>query len=611
MKRRDLLQSAALSGLCLTGFPLGFSLAQENTAVGKNKKRVLFFTRNVGFEHSVVHRSGDKLSFAEQQMTTLLNGVGIDVVCEKDGRVFDGDIDQYDAFLLYCNNDLTAKNKRKVPPMTKTGFDRMMKAIATGTGFMGFHSTSACWRTPGEKNQNQLDKLSPFLKMLGGEFIAHGAQQEALQHVVSPEFPGTKELGKIFRLHEEFYGLKNFAKDLHIILTQETKGMKGQWYQRPPYPSTWARKHGQGRVFYTALGHREDVWENELFKQIVLGGLSWILKYVDADVTPNIEKVTPQAYALSNEASHQEEELSWKRDDATLTLMRGDQVVWRFNFGFKHEKPFFGPVNLPGMGDLTWNAPPDHPWHHGLWFSWKLINGVNYWEENRQTGKSGGRTSWEVTAIEQGKDFSARIELELTYHPPGQPPVLTEHRVIEVSAPDSGGGYQIDWTAKFTAKGEAVVLDRTPLPDEPNGKIYGGYAGLSVRLSEAASQFEVVDSDGLAKEMRQGGQQKTRTRFKARAVDYAGSIQGKSGGIAILDHPDNLNAPSPWYIIRDTKTPMTYFSPAVIHDAANTLAAEDSFTLRYRIVVHAGRLGSKQLQQLCSQFDEASLQLNK
>ncbi len=215
MKRRELLRTAALSGLCLTGLPFGVSLPAVCAVEPDTKKRVLFFSRNVGFEHSVVQRNGGELSFAERQLSDLLGNAGIEVVCEKDGRVFDRDIEQYDAFLFYCNNDLTAENKRKVPPMTQSGFNRMMKAIATGTGFMGFHSTSACWRTPGDKNKNSLAERSPFLKMLGGEFIAHGAQQEALQHVVSPNFPGAKKLERSFRLHEEFYGLKNFSRDLH------------------------------------------------------------------------------------------------------------------------------------------------------------------------------------------------------------------------------------------------------------------------------------------------------------------------------------------------------------------------------------------------------------
>jgi type 1 glutamine amidotransferase len=69
-------------------------------------------------------------------------------------------------------------------------------------------------------------------------------------------------------------------------------------YQRPPFPATWARLQGQGRVFYTSMGHFESVWTSDVFQQVVLGGLSWALKRVDADVTPNIDRVTPRANQL-------------------------------------------------------------------------------------------------------------------------------------------------------------------------------------------------------------------------------------------------------------------------------------------------------------------------
>jgi type 1 glutamine amidotransferase len=51
--------------------------------------------------------------------------------------------------------------------------------------------------------------------------------------------------------------------------------------------------HGQGRVFYTSMGHREDVWTSERYHNILFGGIAWAVRNVDADVTPNIEKVTP------------------------------------------------------------------------------------------------------------------------------------------------------------------------------------------------------------------------------------------------------------------------------------------------------------------------------
>ena len=94
--------------------------------------------------------------------------------------------------------------------------------------------------------------------------------------------------------------MNHFAKDLHVILVQETAGMHDAAYQRPPFPATWARMQGKGRVFYTSMGHREDVWTNPIFEQVALGGCSWAMKHADADVTPNIETVTPKAEQMKS-----------------------------------------------------------------------------------------------------------------------------------------------------------------------------------------------------------------------------------------------------------------------------------------------------------------------
>ena len=138
--------------------------------------------------------------------------------------------------------------------------------------------------------------------MLGGEFISHGPQQQSRQVIKSATFPGLAEAVKgeegSFTLNEEWYSLKNFADDLHVILAQDTQGMEGKDYERPPFPSTWARLHGKGRVFYTSMGHREDVWSDPTFQQILLGGLSWAMGDVDADVQPNLEQATPGAKVM-------------------------------------------------------------------------------------------------------------------------------------------------------------------------------------------------------------------------------------------------------------------------------------------------------------------------
>jgi hypothetical protein len=46
------------------------------------------------------------------------------------------------------------------------------------------------------------------------------------------------------------------------------------------------------------MGHREDVWTDDRFQKIFLGGLGWSVGNVDADVSPNMDAVTPEARTL-------------------------------------------------------------------------------------------------------------------------------------------------------------------------------------------------------------------------------------------------------------------------------------------------------------------------
>lgn len=283
-----------------------------------------------------------------------------------------------------------------------------------------------------------------------------------------------------------------------------------------------------------------------------------------------------------------ESPLSWADKPGSLALVHGQDIVWQFNFDQQLSKPYFHPLNLPGGKTLTWASPPDHPWHYGLWFSWKYINGVNYWEEDLQTGHSAGLTTLQDITVTRNDDFSARFELDLEYHVPDHPPVLVEHRDISISPPNDDGGYTIDWTGTFVARAEQVILDRTPPPPDSDGNASGGYAGLSVRLAKEAAEFKTTSSQQIDSEQAVGDQPE-RMRFRALSVDFSGLLDGTAGGITIIDDPENVNSPSPWYVIRNTTTPMTFFSPTVIQLAPMTLVRDDSFQLHYQIIVHPSR----------------------
>ena len=292
MDRRDVLAAAGAAALAASAFPFRWV-----AAAGKNMQKILYFSRSAGFEHGAVKRKADQPSISERILVELGKRHGFEVVCTKDGRVFDGDLDQYDAIAFYTSGDLTKPNKRNTPPMSPEGKNKLLRTIAAGKGFVGFHSATDSFHSKGRRNENQTE-LDPYIAMIGGEFIVHGAQQEATIRATSPKFPGVKEFGEAVSLKEEWYTLKNFAKDLHVILVQDTEGMQGDCYQRPPFPATWARMHGKGRVFYTSFGHRDDIWTNPRVQAIIVGGLAWAMGNVRVDVATNIDTVTPEARQL-------------------------------------------------------------------------------------------------------------------------------------------------------------------------------------------------------------------------------------------------------------------------------------------------------------------------
>jgi uncharacterized protein len=266
-------------------------------------KKVLFFTKSSGFEHSVIARKGDDLGLAERILTEIGKEHGFEVVASKDGRLFEPDqIGQWDAFVFETTGDLTISGGDKNPPISPEGEKAFYDAIRGGKGFMGMHCATDTfghhgpkYNKPGNRDKGAED---PYIQMIGGEFIIHGDEQPSRIDIVSPSFPGIANgfatSGGSFTITDEWYALKNFADDLHVILVQVTEGMKGHMYERPNFPITWARAFGKGRVFYTSMGHRVDVWENPNYQALLLGALGWATGQIDANVEPNIRQVTPK-----------------------------------------------------------------------------------------------------------------------------------------------------------------------------------------------------------------------------------------------------------------------------------------------------------------------------
>ena len=118
--------------------------------------------------------------------------------------------------------------------------------------------------------------------------------------VVDTELSWPSRAGaETFTIKEEWYSLKNFSKDIHVLLVLDTEGMHDSDYRRPPYPIAWARKEGKGRVYFNAMGHRGDVWTSERFQQMLAGAVAWATGGGGyAEVDANLSKVAPEAGAM-------------------------------------------------------------------------------------------------------------------------------------------------------------------------------------------------------------------------------------------------------------------------------------------------------------------------
>jgi type 1 glutamine amidotransferase len=146
----------------------------------------------------------------------------------------------------------------------------LLNWIAEGHGFAGMHSASDTYHD-----------APAYLEMLGNEFLTHGDQTTVDALVENPSHPASSPLGQRFRVLDEIYKFTRSNRgSVTMLLSLDRHPADGQPEAGQPgdLPLAWAKEYGQGRVFYTALGHREDVWQNPLYQQHILGGIRWVLR---------------------------------------------------------------------------------------------------------------------------------------------------------------------------------------------------------------------------------------------------------------------------------------------------------------------------------------------
>jgi type 1 glutamine amidotransferase len=194
------------------------------------------------------------------------------------------------ANLQHYDGVIFASTTGDLPLPDKQGF---LDWIAAGHAFVGIHAAT-----------DTFHGFPAFIAMIGGEFKTHGPQVTVAVLNQDPTHAAVKHLPATWTVFDEIYQFKNFERT-HV---RGLLGMNQHPNDHTPgdYPVSWAKKFGAGHVFYTSLGHRDDVWDptalekgkrsNDAsvataFQQHVLGGILWSLGLAPGESTPQPVKL--------------------------------------------------------------------------------------------------------------------------------------------------------------------------------------------------------------------------------------------------------------------------------------------------------------------------------
>ncbi|MBR2695099.1 MAG: ThuA domain-containing protein [Thermoguttaceae bacterium] len=298
--RKDLRNFALLLAIALFLFPASFLDAAQKT------RKVLYFDRSNSYVHPPTESRDDGTTVCGDALIELGKELNFEVVCTKDSSIFESDLSQFDAIFFYTCGALDEDGGESPQGMSPQGVANFFNSIRNGVGLIGVHSATDTWKTPGEANENQpIEDRTEYTKLIGGQFLMHGSQQETTLRVVEPvQLPFMKGHFPEIKYFDEWYCLKNFNPDMHVLMIMDTAEMNkdggNSCYNRPPQPVVWARMEGKGRVAYSALGHNNSSWWDETNKGVVSDLFRFVLGDIDIDLTPNMETVTPGANILHN-----------------------------------------------------------------------------------------------------------------------------------------------------------------------------------------------------------------------------------------------------------------------------------------------------------------------
>lgn len=240
------------------------------------KKKLLFIGEVKGFEHdSVSHAMAtiEKLGQQSGLWDTYLRTDSELLTKQKLGNNAKN-LSYFDAVMFYTTGELDLNDDQKAALLSFVKDD--------GKGFLGTHSATDTfyrWRDYGD--------------LIGAYFNEHPWNQVHAEIIVEDrDFPATKHFPAHFPIYDEIYQFKEpYSRDkVRVLMSIDPKSvdLKNPRVHRTDqdFAVTWVRNYGKGRVFYSSLGHREEVWDRPDIQQMWTEAVKWAMGLTQGDATP-------------------------------------------------------------------------------------------------------------------------------------------------------------------------------------------------------------------------------------------------------------------------------------------------------------------------------------
>jgi type 1 glutamine amidotransferase len=174
-----------------------------------------------------------------------------------------------DTLDVYCDADKMCELSLVVPVWTMGTIERdqeqgLLAAVASGVGVAGWHGGM------GDAFRDNTE----YQFMVGGQWVAHpGGVIDYEVNITKPEDPIVAGLND-FKMHSEQYYM-HVDPSNEVLATTTFGGEHAPWIDGTVMPVIWKRMWGQGRVFYTSLGHVASDFSVPEARTIVQRGMLW------------------------------------------------------------------------------------------------------------------------------------------------------------------------------------------------------------------------------------------------------------------------------------------------------------------------------------------------